>query len=68
MSAGYRRRGFVREDVLFGGMGILRDADAAVGRPHDPARAHAWFTLLRDSLFTPSGTQRLRDRLGCSDG
>jgi very-short-patch-repair endonuclease len=68
MSAGYQRRGFVREDVLFGGMGILRDADAAVGRPHDPARAQAWFALLRDSLFTPSGTQRLRDRLGCSDG
>jgi hypothetical protein len=63
LSAGYQRRGFVREDVLNGGLGILRDADLAVGREHDPARVQAWYALLRDSLFTPSGTRRLRDRL-----
>jgi hypothetical protein len=53
----------VSEDVLYGGLGILRDADLAIGRKHDPARARPWFAVLRDSLFTPSGTQRLRGRL-----
>lgn len=61
--AGYERRGYTKEDVLFAGIGILRDADRALGRDHDPSRIHAWHDLLRDSLFTPAGQVRLRLRL-----
>lgn len=62
--AGYDRRGYTKEDVLSGATGILRDADRALGREHDPSRIHAWHDLLRASLFTPAGQSRLRDRLG----
>lgn len=62
--AGYERRGYTAPDVLHAAAGILRDADGSVGREHDPGRLQAWYTLLRDSLFTPSGRHRLQRRLG----
>lgn len=62
--AGMTRRGYTSEDVLHRALTILRDADLALGRPHDPARIQAWHALLRDSLFTPAGQARLRSRLG----
>lgn len=58
------RRGYTMEDVLYQGVTILKDADVTVGRPHDPARIRAWHALIRASTFTPSGLNRLRDRLG----
>jgi hypothetical protein len=51
------------EDVLFGGSSILRDADRALGRPHEPERIAAWHELLRDSLFSATGRHRLVRRL-----
>ena len=62
--AGFERRGYTREDVLFGAVSILRDADGALDRPHLPERIHAWHDLLRDSLFSAAGQRRLRLRLG----
>jgi hypothetical protein len=62
----WERRGYTSQDVLHQGVGILRDADATLGRPHDPRRIRAWHDLLRDSLFSPAGTSRLRVRLGLS--
>jgi hypothetical protein len=62
-TADHERRGYVREDVLTQGVRILRDADEALGRPHDPARIRAWHDLLRESLFTAAGTARLCERL-----
>lgn len=58
------RRGYTSEDVLHQAVGVLRDADAAIGRAHDPRRIRVWHRHLRDSLFTPAGTARLRVRLG----
>lgn len=58
------RRGYTAEDVIGQAVAILRDADEAVGRPHEPGRIRAWHDLLRESLFTPAGTARLRARLG----
>jgi hypothetical protein len=52
------------EDVLYQGPAILRDADRATGRPHQPARIEAWHDLLRDSLFSAAGRRRLVRRLG----
>ncbi len=62
--AGFERRGYTKEDVLVGGISILRDADRALGRQHEPTRIEAWHDLLRESLFTGSGQQRLLRRLG----
>jgi hypothetical protein len=62
--AGYERRGYTKEDVLFGAARILRDADRALGRVHDPARIRRWHELLKASLFTGAGQQRLLHRLG----
>ena len=58
------RHGYTSEDVVGRAVGILRDADDAVGRLHDPARVRAWHDLLRDSARTPAGCERLRLRLG----
>jgi hypothetical protein len=61
--AGMQRRGYTKEDVLHRGVAILRDADRALGRPHDPDRIQAWHALLRDSLFTPAGRAIFCERL-----
>ncbi|HXH77928.1 hypothetical protein [Nocardioides sp.] len=52
---GYVRRGYTASDVVNRPLGVLRDADRAVGRVHDHARIRPWLALLRASLYTPSG-------------
>lgn len=59
----WRRRGYTAQDVLHQAVTILRDADRAFGREHDPSRVRGWHDLLRRSPFTPAGTQLLRQRL-----
>lgn len=66
--ADWERRGYTREDVLHQAVRILRDADASLGRPHEPHRIRAWHELLRDSMFSPAGTARLRRRLKLAPG
>jgi hypothetical protein len=58
------RQGYTSVEVLHQGVAILRDADRALGRDHDPGRIRAWHDLLRESLFTSAGTARFRARLG----
>ncbi|MFZ2012905.1 MAG: hypothetical protein WAV00_03710 [Nocardioides sp.] len=60
--AGFERRGYTQEDVLHSGVTILRDADRALGRPHEARRIAAWHDLLRASLFTPQGRARAAAR------
>lgn len=60
----WTRRGYLCDDVLTQGVTILRDADRSLGRVHRPERIRAWHRLLVDSLFTPSGTARFRQRAG----
>lgn len=62
----WSRRGYTRDDVLHQAVRILREADEAVGREHDPSRIRAWHALMRDSLFTPAGTAVVAQRLGIS--
>lgn len=61
---GWTRRGYTAVDILGMAHVILREADASLGRPHDPRRLQAWYSLLRESLFSPLGTERLRRRWG----
>jgi hypothetical protein len=63
-NADWERRGFTSEDLLHQAVGILREADATVGRAHDPTRVRAWNELLRASLFTPAGMARFCARVG----
>lgn len=63
----WSRRGFTKEDLLFQGVSILREADRALGREHDPSRIRAWHRLLVESLQTPAGMARFRARLGLSE-
>lgn len=57
------RRGYTSADVLHQGVSILRDADLSLGREHRPARIRKWHQLLRESAFTATGQERLRQRL-----
>jgi hypothetical protein len=57
------RRGYTSADVLQQGVGILRDADLSLGREHRPARIRKWHQLLKESAFTATGQERLRQRL-----
>ena len=59
----WERRGYTSHDVLHQAIAILRDADHALGRPHDPARVRAWHAILTKSLFSPAGRQLLLDRI-----
>lgn len=63
-NSGWVRRGYAAGDLLGRAQVILREADAALGRPHDPRRLDPWLDALRDSLFTSSGRTRLLRRLG----
>jgi hypothetical protein len=58
----WNRRGYVLEDLLHQGLTILRDADAALGRPHQPERIRAWEAQLADSAFSVPGRHRLLRR------
>jgi very-short-patch-repair endonuclease len=51
-------------DVLRRPVTVLREADAAVGRPHDPGRIRAWTALFRESCWTPAGRTALSRRHG----
>ncbi|MBO3088314.1 hypothetical protein [Cellulomonas dongxiuzhuiae] len=63
IAAGWTRRGYVAADLCRRPAEVLRDIDAALGRPHRPARLRAWLTLLHASTLTPQGRARLRARL-----
>lgn len=63
VDAGLIRRGYTSDDVLHRAVTILRDADTALGRPHDPTRIRPWTAMLHQSLFTSAGQARLRRRL-----
>lgn len=59
---GWERYGYTSQVVLHNGLSVLRDADEALGRPHEPARIRRWHAALAESLFTPAGTARLLAR------
>lgn len=53
---------YTSTDLLHRGVAVLRDADHALGRAHDPRRLDGWNALLQGSLFTPAGTALARRR------
>lgn len=65
--AGWARRGYTDLEVIHRPITVLRDIDRTLGRPHDPDRLDAWYSLLRESCFTPAGRHRLLERLDLCD-
>ncbi len=59
---GWERYGYTAPDLLHGGVAILADADAALGRPHDASRIRPWHRALATSMFSPAGLARVRAR------
>jgi hypothetical protein len=57
-------RSYTDDDLLRRPVAILREADAAVGRPHDPQRIRAWTALFRESSWTEAGRTELAHRHG----
>ena len=64
LAADWRRRGYVRADLLCSPERILRDADQTLGRAYRPDRLDAWLGMVAESLFSVEGRRRLEDRLG----
>lgn len=58
----YRRNGYTSVDLLHQPAGVLRDADRALGREHDPGRLQRWYELLQESAHTSQGRAALLDR------
>jgi hypothetical protein len=65
-NSGWTRRGYTSGDLLGRSRVMLREADAALGRAHDPRRLDPWLDALRESMFTSSGRTRLLRRWGLS--
>lgn len=65
-NTGWTRRGYTSGDLLGRSHVMLREADATLGRAHDPRRLDPWLDALRESLFTPCGRTRLLRRWGAS--
>lgn len=59
---GWTRRGYTAVDLLRRPGQILREADDALGRTHDPSRLEGWYDLLRESTLTTTGMAHLRKR------
>ncbi|UFN42987.1 hypothetical protein [Nocardioides okcheonensis] len=57
-------KAYTDEDVLRRPASILREADAVLGRPHEPQRIRAWTTLYRESCWTEAGREALARRHG----
>lgn len=57
-------RAYTDDDLLRRPATILREADAAVGRPHDPGRIRVWTALFRESCWTAAGRADLAGRHG----
>lgn len=57
-----QRFGYSSRVLLHQGLSVLRDADEALGRPHQPARIRAWHAALAASSYTSSGRARLQAR------
>jgi very-short-patch-repair endonuclease len=65
-AAGWETRAYTSHDVLHQAISILRDADQALGRKHNPNRIRAWYALLKKSLFSPAGQKLVLDRVRVS--
>ena len=60
---GYERYGYSTSEIATKPAMIIRDAENARGRPHDPRRVTTWWRFARTSTLTPYGRTLLAARL-----
>jgi very-short-patch-repair endonuclease len=60
---GRERYGYTSEEIVRDPTRVVRDAEDALGRPHDPARWKTWVAELQRSSVTTAGWARLDRRL-----
>lgn len=60
---GWARFGYVATEIINDAPRIVRDADAALNRPHDPTRVHGWMSEARLSSLYLAGREALTRRL-----
>jgi hypothetical protein len=62
LAAGYVRRGFVLDDLLNHPGVVMQEIDRAVGRRSDLRRLDRWRRLVDNSLYSPTGRERVMNR------
>lgn len=62
LQAGYSRRGFSFDDLVRQPAATVHEIDRALGRPHRPRGLRSWRRLVRDSLFSAAGRERVLNR------
>lgn len=60
---GVERYGYIATELVNNPQQIIRDAEKALGLPHDPTRVLAWNELAHPSTLTRDGRRRLMHRL-----
>jgi hypothetical protein len=58
----YVRRGFVLDDLLNHPAVVMHEIDRALGRPHLPRRLSRWRRIVRNSLYSEAGRERIMNR------
>lgn len=64
----WERFGYTSRVLLHQGLTVLRDADEALGRHHEPSRIRAWHAALAASSYTLPGRRRLEARFHFRSG
>jgi hypothetical protein len=58
----YIRRGFTMDDLVNHPAVAMHEIDAALARPHEPARLRRWRRMIEGSLYSEQGRARLVNR------
>mgnify|MGYP000935041667 CR=1 FL=1 len=58
----YVRRGFVLDDLLNHAGIVMHELDRALDRPHRVRRLRAWRRLVDNSMYSPTGRDRIMNR------
>lgn len=58
----YVRRGFTLDDLLNHALVTMHEIDNDLGRPHRMRRYHAWMKVVEQSMYSPVGRERVRNR------
>lgn len=61
-SSPYVRRGFTLDDLLNHSLVTMHEIDRALGRPHVRRRHQRWQTLVRGSMYSEAGRERVMNR------
>jgi hypothetical protein len=66
--AGYVRRGYTLDDLLNYPVTVMQELDRRFDRPHRMSRVRRWQRLVENSLFSPTGRERVLNRWRRTNG